>query len=255
VPYSLGSSGAPTLDVTNQSGYRSGARAQAARDLITQGAADSNLMIQQYTGIQNNAAAKVTMVSNALAAAGDLSTQFVTVSGDSGLATQLHEVARTIKAHAQIGDSRQFFFVALNGFDSHNNELGIQQNLYPMLSKNLNTFWTALNEIGMQNNVTTFTASDFGRSLGSNGDGSDHGWGGHSFIMGGAVQGGKFYGQMPSLVLNGANDFGDGRLIPSTSTDQYAATMSRWFGVADSDLNTVFPNLKNFTTRNLGFLG
>jgi uncharacterized protein (DUF1501 family) len=112
-----------------------------------------------------------------------------------------------------------------------------------------------MGEIGMQNNVTLFTASDFGRTLTSNGDGSDHAWGGHSMVMGGAVQGGKFYGKMPSLVVGGADDFGSGRIVPTTSTDQYAATLSRWFGVADSDLNTVFPNLQNFSVRNLGFLG
>jgi uncharacterized protein (DUF1501 family) len=112
-----------------------------------------------------------------------------------------------------------------------------------------------LGELGMQDNVTTFTASDFGRSLNSNGDGSDHAWGGHSVVMGGAVQGGKYYGTMPNLTVNGPDDLGNGRIIPTTATDQYAATLARWFGVADADLDAIFPNLKNFASRNLGFLG
>jgi uncharacterized protein (DUF1501 family) len=254
VPYTLGSGGAPNWDAATSTGYRNGARAQAAQALVSQAASDPNLMIQQYAGIQNNAAAKVTLVTNALAAAGDLKTPFTTVPNDSGLAAQLHEVARVIKAQSQIGDARQFFFVSVNGFDSHNNELAMQQAVYPIVSKNIGSFWAAMNEIGMQDNVTLFTASDFGRTLSSNGNGSDHGWGGHSYVVGGAVKGG-YYGQMPSLVIGGANDFGSGRLVPTTSTDQYAATLSRWFGVSTSDLNTVFPNLKNFATPYLGFLG
>jgi uncharacterized protein (DUF1501 family) len=254
-PYVLGTSGAAAMGVTGNSGYRNGSRAQAALDLVTQATPDANPLISQYAAIQTNAAAKVSLVNNALAAAGDLSTAFPNLPNDSGLGQQLHEVARCIKARSQIGDSRQMFFVMLNGFDTHNGELGTQQALLSVLSQNLHAFWTALGEISMQNNVTLFTASDFGRSVGSNGNGSDHAWGGHSVVMGGAVQGGKYYGSMPNLTLNGPNDFGSGRIIPTTATDQYAATIARWFGVADSDLNTVFPNLQNFSTRNLGFLG
>lgn len=255
IPYTLGQTGAPTLDVASYKGWRNGARFNAANDLLSQAQNDPNLMIQTYAQIQNNAAAKVTLVNNAMTAAGDLNTTFPTFNGDSGIGAQLHEVARAIKAHSQIGDMRQTFFVSLPGWDTHNKELDTQKFLYSVLSQNLNAFWNAMNELGLQNNVTLFTASDFGRSLGSNGDGSDHAWGGHSLVMGGAVQGGKYYGSMPSLVIGGANDFSNGRLIPTTSTDQYAATLARWFGVADSDLNTVFPNLKNFASRNLGFMG
>jgi uncharacterized protein (DUF1501 family) len=195
------------------------------------------------------------LVNNAFTAAGDLATPFPAYDNDSGLGAQLHEVARCIKARSQIGDARQMFFVQLNGFDTHNGELATQASLLTILSKNMNAFYAALTEIGMQNNVTTFTASDFGRTLGSNSDGSDHAWGGHSMVMGGAVQGGKYFGTMPSLVINGADDVGNGRLVPTTSTDQYNATMAQWFGVGASDLTSVFPNLANFTTANLGFLG
>jgi uncharacterized protein (DUF1501 family) len=254
-PYVLGTSGAPTWDVTGNVYYRSGLRGQAAQALVNQAATDASPLVSQYAAIQNNAAAKVTLVNNALSAAGDLATPFPSYTGDSGLGSQLHEVARCIKARSQIGDSRQMFFVMLNGFDTHNAELATQQNLLRILSQNLQSFWTALGEISMQNNVTLFTASDFGRSVGSNGDGSDHAWGGHSIVMGGAVDGGKYYGKMPNLTIGGPNDFGSGRIVPTTSSDQYAATLSRWFGVPDADLNSVFPNLQNFATRNLGFLG
>ncbi len=111
-----------------------------------------------------------------------------------------------------------------------------------------------MGEISMQNNVTLFTMSDFGRTLTSNGDGADHGWGNHHMVLGGAVKGGQLYGKMPDLTLNGPDDFGAGRLLPSTSADQHAATLARWFGVADADLDPIFTNLKNFSTRNLGFM-
>jgi uncharacterized protein (DUF1501 family) len=194
------------------------------------------------------------LVNNALGAAGDVATPFPSFPGDSGLGSQLHEVARCIKAHTQIGDNRQIFFVQLGGFDTHNGELASQASLLNILSKNLNAFWTAMGEVGMQNNVTVFTASDFGRSLGSNGDGSDHAWGNHHLVLGGAVKGG-YYGTMPNLTVEGPDDIGAGRIVPTTSTDQYAATLANWFGVADTNLNAIFPNLANFgARRNLGFL-
>jgi uncharacterized protein (DUF1501 family) len=195
-------------------------------------------------------------VNNALSAAGDLATAFPAYDNDTNLGAQLHEVARVIKAHSQIGDSRQIFFVGMNGFDMHNDLVSTQAGLLPILSKNLNAFYTAMVEIGMQNNVTLFTASDFGRSIGSNGTGADHAWGSHAMIIGGAVQGGKFYGSMPNLTIGGVNDFaGNGQIVPTTATDQYAATLARWFGVAASDLATLFPNLSNFSTSTLSFLG
>jgi uncharacterized protein (DUF1501 family) len=254
IPYVLGTSGAPTLQVLNNANYRSGARRQASLSLLAQASTDSNLLVKEYASIRTNAINKVGLVQTALAAAGDLTTPFPAYLGDGGLGAQLSMVARTIKARAQLGDSRQIFFVSLGGFDTHNGELATQAMLLRNLSRNLETFSTAMSEIGMNDNVTLFTASDFGRSLGSNGDGSDHGWGGHALVSGGAVQGGRLYGTMPNLAINGPDDLGNGRIVPTTSTDQYAATLARWFGVSDADLSSLFPNLGNFTNRTLGFM-
>jgi uncharacterized protein (DUF1501 family) len=254
-PYALGTGGAPVLGTTYYRDYRGGSRLAAMRDMVALAQADSNLMVNQFTSVQLNAEAKQNLVTSAFATAGDLTTPFPSYVGDGGLGAQLRQVARSIKARAQIGDSRQMYFVGIGGFDTHNDELAIQSSLLSIVSKNLNTFYNAMVEIGMQNSVTAFTNSDFGRTLTSNGDGSDHAWGSHHMAVGGAVQGGAFYGRMPSLALGGADDYGSGRIVPTTSTDQYAATLARWFGIPDDAMNSIFPNLKNFSSRNLGFLG
>jgi uncharacterized protein (DUF1501 family) len=256
IPYTLGVNGAPKLSVDGSPWFRNNLRAQATHDLITQGASDPNLMVGTYAGIYQNAAAKVTLVNNALTAAGDFTTVFPAAqSQDWGLSQQLHEVARVIKAQAQIGDSRQLFFVQLGGFDTHSGQLATQSMLLSYISQYVNAFYKAMVEIGMQNAVTLFTMSEFGRTLSSNGSGADHGWGNHHLVVGGGVLGGKYYGTMPDLTIGGANDVGQGRLLPSTSADQFAATMASWLGVADTDLNSIFSNLPNFTVRNLGLFG
>jgi len=251
--------GAPILDDTNpSSGFANGAaRVQAATAILNAASADPNLMVAQYAAIQQRAAAKQGLVTSALNAAGPLATMFSSYADDNGLGLQLQEVARVIKAQSQLGDARQIFFVSMIGFDTHNDQLSVQGTLLPVLSKNLNTFWAALTELGQTSNVTVFTASDFGRTLGSNGSGADHAWGNHHVIMGGAVAGGQYYGQMPSLQIGGANDFGAGlgQMVPTTSTDQYAATLAAWFGVPVTSLTTLFPNLSNFASATLGFMG
>jgi uncharacterized protein (DUF1501 family) len=253
IPYVLGTDGAPSYNEIGNTGYRNGTRAAAAQALYDQATSDPNLLVSQYAAIQNNAASKVSLVDNAIGAVGDLSTAFPSFAGDWNLGQQLHEVALCIKAHSQIGDSRQIFFVQLGGFDTHDGELSNQASQLAILSQNLGAFWAALGEIGMQHNVTVFTASDFGRTISSNNDGSDHGWGGHHMIIGGAVKGGLYYGTMPDLTVGGPDDFGGGQIVPTTSTDQYAATLAHWFGIASADLGTLFPNLANFSTPTLGF--
>ena len=189
-------------------------------------------------------------LQEAVAAAPALATVFP----GSGLGSQLATVARLISVRDSLGHRRQIFFVATGGFDTHGNQLASHSGLLGGLSAALAAFYQATVELGIASDVTTFTASDFGRTLVTNGGGSDHGWGSHHMVMGGAVRGGRMYGAFPDLTINGPNDTGDGRWIPTTSVDQYSATLARWFGVAPSDLPTVFPNLGRFSPQGLGFL-
>ena len=172
----------------------------------------------------------------------------------SQLGTQLETVAYLINARDTLQMQRQVFFVAAGGFDSHDNQNDDQPGLLGGVSSAMSAFHAAMTEIGMMDNVTSFTQSDFGRTLTSNGDGTDHAWGGNQLVIGGAVNGQQLYGSYPTLEIGGAEDVGGGRFIPSTSADQYAATLARWFGIADADLDTVAPNLSNFAQRDLGFM-
>lgn len=252
MPYALGTQGAPTLDVLHNPYFRSGRRAAVTQALIDQGAADEHLMVAEFSRILLQAEAKVGLVNDAMETAGDVQAIFPSFDGDDDLGGQLNAVAKCIKARDGIGDNRQIFYVQIGGFDTHNNELVQQEQQLRTVSRNLYVFWSALEEMGMTDSVTVFTASDFGRSLGSNGDGSDHAWGNHHIVMGGAVRGG-YYGRMPSLRIGGDDDIGAGRILPTTATDQYAATLARWFGIADADLPTVFPNLPRFSPTVLDF--
>ncbi len=175
------------------------------------------------------------------------------------LETQLHLVARLIAAREALGQSRQLFFVRMGGWDTHSNQNERFPVLLSQLESALAPFTQALETLGVEQDVTTFTASDFGRTLSSNGNGTDHGWGGHAFVFGGAVDGGQLYGELPSFsATNNPDDADDGRgfagrLIPALSVNQYGATLSRWMGVDDAALDEVFPGLANFNTRDLGF--
>ena len=179
-------------------------------------------------------------------------------------------VARLINARAALGNKRQVFMVSLGGFDLHDNLIAGHTRNMGRVSTAIKAFQDSLATMGVADKVTTFTASDFGRTLSSNGDGSDHGWGGHQLIVGGAVNGGRYFGYAPpvSVAGNQSNDtaavkaapenqfhVGQGRLLPTTSVDQYAATLLRWWGVPDGQLNAVLPNLANFgAARNVGFV-
>ena len=176
---------------------------------------------------------------------------------NSGLAQQLKQVAQIIHVHSALGAQRQIFFVSIGGFDTHSDQIAAQDSLYAQVSQAMGAFYQATVEMGVAPQVTTFTLSDFGRTfLPDSTSGSDHAWGSHHLVMGGAVKGGDFYGKFPNQALSGPDDASDeGRWIPTTSLDQYAATMASWFGVPATDLPTVFPNLANFSQPVLGFLG
>jgi len=176
-------------------------------------------------------------------------------SGNS-LAAQLQTVANVMSVRSQLGLTRQIFFCDFGSFDTHGMQLETQQALLQQLSQAVLAFYQATQELGIAQNVTTFTASEFGRTLNPSGtDGSDHAWGNHHFVLGGGVQGGKFYGTFPSLVLGSENDANSrGTLIPTTAISQYGATLAQWFGVSAANLPTVFPNIGNFATSNIGFL-
>ena len=172
----------------------------------------------------------------------------------SQLGTQLQTVARLIAVRDQLEMKRQIFFVAAGGFDSHDDQAQNQPGLLGDISDAIAAFHAATVELGIDDSVTTFTQSDFGRTLTSNGDGTDHAWGGNQLVVGGAVAGQQLYGNYPSLNIGGPEDVGGGRFIPSTSADQYAATLAKWFGIDDADLDIVAPNLSNFAQRDLGFM-
>ena len=172
---------------------------------------------------------------------------------ENALSQNLKGVAKTIASRNLLGMQRQCFFITVGGWDHHNELLATQHELLRMVSVALDGFWKALQPLGVQNNVITFTASDFGRTLRSNGRGTDHAWGGHHMVMGGApLKGGRIYGQYPSageMGLNEGLDVGrNGRMLPTTSVDEYMAEFALWFGVAPADLPIVFPNIGNFFT-------
>jgi uncharacterized protein (DUF1501 family) len=174
---------------------------------------------------------------------------------DNPLAASMQTVARIIAGRAQLGVTRQIFYVQLGSFDTHNNQAVQHAQLLTQLGAAFQYFDGLMVGMGLGNNVTAFTISDFGRTLTSNSNGTDHGWGSHHFVVGGAVQGQDMYGQYPVVGVDQANDVGAGRLIPTTAVEQYAGTLASWFGLSDSQIRTVFPNFGNFgTDPYLGFM-
>lgn len=220
---------------------------KAIRDILDLGRA--NLYEQEFAGVTKRAIENHRVLKAALEGV-----TLRTVFPDSYLGGQLKMIARLIAARERIGLRRQIFFCAADGYDTHAAQLAPHATLLAQLSQGLNAFYDATVELGVAEKVTAFTASDFGRTLASNGGGSDHGWGGHHFILGGAVRGGDIYGQVQTIAPDGPEDLGEGRWLPTTSVDEYCATLARWFGVSASDLPLVLPNLGRFAHPNLGFM-
>ena len=180
-----------------------------------------------------------------------------TVFPNTGLGNQLKQAAQLLSVRNALGMQRQIFFCSQGGFDNHSDLVASQDRLLDELGPALAAFYQATSaDLGIADQVTTFTESEFGRTFNpSSTAGSDHAWGSHHMVLGGAVNGGQLYGKFPTLVAKGPDDAGDrGQWIPSTGLDQYAATMATWFGVQPGDLPTVFPNINNFATRDVGFM-
>ena len=257
--YAVGTGGAIALTGTGTGTSVNGLRTAALNDALAM--QNGNLFETAFGGVTTGALGASSLVSSVITGASPFTALF-NAANNSGLAQQLHMVARLVNAQQSLNLKRQIFFVRVGGFDLHDNQVtagattsGAHANLLRDISLSLNAFNNALTQIGAQNQVTTFTSSDFGRTYNTNGDGSDHGWGSHHFLMGGAVQGGDIYGKMPTFAIDGPDDTGRGRWIPTTSVDQYAGTLAKWFGVSATDMPVVLPNLGRFATSDLGFMG
>jgi uncharacterized protein (DUF1501 family) len=247
LPISVPSSG--PVQLNNSLG--GGSTAQAVQQLLT---FDNGLqLVQQGNGIVTRGSNFANTLASQIGSV-NITTPFP--AGNS-LGDQLLMVAKLIGLRSTLGLTRQIFFCTLGGFDTHGQQLETQVTLLQQLSQAINAFYTATQELGVDSQVTTFTTSEFGRTVSPNGnDGTDHAWGNHHFIIGSGVQGGKMYGQFPSLAFGSPNDTNQrGTLIPTTSVDQYAATLAQWFGVPTASVSSIFPNIGNFGTNNLGFLG
>jgi uncharacterized protein (DUF1501 family) len=210
-------------------------------------------LVQSANNTTQNAYQYANVLTQAVSGASPMATVF---PANNPFANQLQQIAQLIQVRSSFGVNRQIFFAGVGNFDTHANQFPQQSLLLSQLSSALLAFYQATRELGVANQVTTFTMSDFSRALQPNSNsGCDHGWGGHHLVVGGAVQGGQLYGTYPTLALGGPDDSGqNGRWIPSTGSVQYAATLASWFGVSPSQLNTIFPNLSAFSSSNLGFV-
>jgi uncharacterized protein (DUF1501 family) len=234
----------------------SAAAARAAAQLQLVSVSSGNTLIDTANKVMADARALNPLLASA---AGSVTFQQPFPSTDIG--EQLEEIARVISLNAQLNVGRQVFFCSLGSFDTHSSQSWEQWNLLQQVSAALDAFYAATVQLGVGNQVTAFTLSDFGRTLQPSGSGTDHGWGNHHLIVGGAVRGGRMYGRYPLMTnyaaLNAsADDYADTRgvMLPSTSLSQYGATLARWFGASEAELDAVFPTLPNFGSRDLGFL-
>ena len=252
ISYQMSSTGATTINaIKGKSLFGSANCAAALQTLITQ---QSSLpMASDYTTVTKRALDTYDGIVAAIGASASASMNALFPSSATNtLSAQLKMVARMIEQQATFGMKRQVFMVGMGGFDLHDFLATQHPPLLQKLSNAIKEFDDAMTSLGKGSQVTAFTASDFGRTLTSNGDGSDHGWGSHHFVMGGAVDGGKFLGTAPEIGLTHNQQVGSGRLLPSTAVDQLGAELAAWFGVSATDVKTVLPNAKNFDLYKLG---
>jgi len=248
LPYTLDKSGVQTFEALNPDKAWNTSRINTFKQLIN---TNNNILAQGYSEIYQRAQSNINIVSNAIENSAKTTINYPS----NTLAKQLKMVAQLASSQQLLGHQREVFFVGLGGFDTHDNQANQHPLLLQRISEALLAFNGDLKERGLFDAVTTFSISDFGRTLSSNGDGTDHGWGGHHIIMGGAVKGGDIYGTLPEdLQLNSVDDLEDGRMIPTTSVEQYAATLAKWFGLTPNEITAVFPNLSRFAQSDLGFM-
>lgn len=269
--YQVSTAGAEVLTGNMMTGSSANARARALKDILA--LSNTNLQRTAYADVVENAIAVGealnTNISNTA-----LDSFWSTAFPNTDIGRQLKMVARIIEARGnaaapvtnKFNMARQIFYVQLGGFDTHTSQVsvngtdqpintaGAHYSLLQQVTDAVFAFQRAMEQLGVSNNVTTFTASDFSRTLPTNSQGSDHGWGSHHIVVGGAVKGGQTYGHLPVFAVNGPDDTGLGRWIPTLAVDQFAATLARWFGLDSASLGTVFPNLSRFSTSDLGFM-
>lgn len=260
--YQVGSGGATAirgLPGVDNSLFGSAAAGAAMQSLIT--ADSAHLLAREYAAITKRSVEAQAQFQAAfvpteaqVAAPAQYLNPVTRQPANNALAGQLRTVARIIAARSGLGANRQVFFVSMGGFDTHDNQNRSHADLMARLSHALAYFDAQLSQIGAAGQVTLFTASDFGRTFTSNGDGTDHGWGAHHLVMGGAVRGREIYGRFPQVGLNHDDEVGSGSFLPGVAVDQIGATLGRWFGASDGELDLIFPNLRNFGQRNLGFM-
>jgi len=251
VQYQVSETGSVPFAALQKPLFGSSAASTVLHTLVTQ--PRTHLMEQEYTRVTARSISANGVLTSALAAAPAIKTPF---PAKNDLGNQLKMVAQMIASAGPLGAKRQVFFVSMGGFDTHDGLDTVHPGLLTGVADAVAAFYDATVELGVANKVTTFTASDFGRTLTVNNDGSDHGWGSMHFVLGGAVKGQRFYGTPPAVANNGPDDVGQGRLLPTTSVDQYAATLGKWMGASDTDLLSLLPNLTNYdiAKRNLGFV-
>ena len=279
--YQVGSGGAVKINaVSNPYGFGTSTIGAAITQLVSP-TGRQHILEREYSTVSTRAVNAEGFITSAIAGSAPVNNVFAApynaFPADNPLASQLRMVARLIAARGTLNLKRQVFMVSLGGFDSHDNLMSDHTRNMGRVSSAMKAFYDAMASLGVADKVTAFTATDFGRTLSSNGDGSDHGWGSHQFVVGGAVNGGKFYGYAPPVSVSSTTavqdqwHVGQGRLLPTTSVDQYAGTLAKWFGVGDTELvgtagqnyrDSILPNLHNFGgtagsinyARDLGFM-
>jgi len=262
--YQVSSGGAIKINAANNNVYGS-ATVKAAIASLIQDTNRTHVLEKEYNKVTKRAIDAEAAIAAALLQSSN-TTPFSTVTFPTdSLGKQMQMVARLIKGRSALGSGRQVFMVSIGGFDLHDNLISQHPAILGSVSAAMTALYRATVEMGIANKVTSFTASDFGRTLASNGDGTDHGWGSHHFVVGGAVNGGAFYGTPPPVSVSdnktvGVYDadaqwhVGQGRLLPTTSVDQYAGTMAKWFGVTSGEMSSVLPKLSNFGAAAAGSL-